>query len=118
MARPKNYREIGSEWVRNDGMILVKVASNKWIYKQRKVWIDNFGEIPKNHFIIFLDGDRTNYNIENLACVSSREASLIANLKMNYDDKELTKVGINIAKLLIAGKEKLNIQPKSHKKKR
>lgn len=118
MARNKKYREIGSEWVRKDGMVLIKVSPSKWIYKQRKVWIDHYGEIPKNHFIIFLDGNRSNYDISNLACVTSREASLIANLKMTYDNKELTKAGIQIAKLLVAGKEKLNIKPSSHKRKR
>ena len=121
MATPKTkVRQIGDEWVRNDGMVLVKVSMkpNKWIYKQRKIWQDHFGEIPENHFIIFLDGDKTNYDIDNLMCVSSREASLMANYNMFSKDKSITKAGKDVADLLIEIKTKKGIKamPKHRKK--
>lgn len=103
---------------RDDGMVMVKTEDG-WDYKQRVVWKKHYGEIPKNHFIIFLDGDRTNYDISNLACVSSRESSYMANYKLFTNDKDITNTGLSVVKLITTTKNKQGIGPKKgHKKKK
>lgn len=102
---------------RKDGMVMVRIEKG-WDYKQRVVWRKHHGEIPKGHYIIFLDGDRTNYDIENLACVSPRESSLIANYRLITNNQDLTKTGVDLVKLLVKIKEKEGIKPKSHKKRK
>ena len=67
--------------------------------KHRKVWEDNFGSIPKGYSIVFLDGDKTNYDISNLACLSKNE---IARMNQNHlftSNADLTKSGIGLTKL-------------------
>ena len=69
------------------------------VLKHRKVWEDHHGSIPKGHSIVFLDGDKTNYDISNLACLSKNE---IARMNQNHlftSNADLTKSGIGLTKL-------------------
>lgn len=71
---PKNFVEVGSERLDKDGYTLIKIENpNKWKLKHRKIWEDNFGEIPKSHSVIFLDGNRTNFDLFNLILVHRRD---------------------------------------------
>ena len=57
-----------------DGYTYVKIANpRKWILKHRKIWIDNFGEIPESHAVIFLDGNKQNFDLFNLILVHRRD---------------------------------------------
>lgn len=38
-------------------------------YKKRILWEKAYGEVPENHCFIYLDGDKRNCELENLACV-------------------------------------------------
>ena len=40
----------------------------RWLLKQRVLWEENYGPIPEGHYILFLDGDRTNLSLDNLSC--------------------------------------------------
>lgn len=67
-------KPIGSERIQG-GYTIVKTnerwpnGSIKWEFKQRVIWKKANGEIPSDKKIIFLDGDRTNFKLENLAMV-------------------------------------------------
>ena len=66
-------REYGSEHIQ-DGYVVVKVSREgkkreRWIPKQRYVWEQYYGKIPPRHRVIFLDENRNNFDINNLACV-------------------------------------------------
>ena len=98
---PPNQVPVGTESYTKGGYIKVKVADpNKWELKQRLVYKQHHGEVPKGYSVIFADGNIYNYDIDNLIAVSRAELLVINNNKLIYEDKELTKVGVNIAKIL------------------
>lgn len=102
---------IGTEYIKPDGMVLVKIDKNKWEYKQRLIYEKYYNvKLSENDFVIFLDDDRTNFDINNLRVISKKEASYIASYKTNYGicktDKDTTETLILMAKLLIKVKEK------------
>ena len=99
-------------------MVLVKEENGKWDYKQRVVYKQHYGEIPKNHFVIFLDGDRTNYDINNLKLVSNRVASVVANQGLFTKDKNLTETSLINGELIVKIKELKGIKTISHHKRR
>lgn len=98
--RPSSYREVGSERVNRDGYIEIKTEPNKWELKHRYIYRQYYGEFPKECNIIFADKNTRNFNINNLVLVTKRELLIMNNNKLMYEDEELTKVGVNIAKVL------------------
>jgi hypothetical protein len=99
---------IGTEYTKSDGMVLVKVARNKWEYKQRLIYKEHYGvELTDEDYIIFLDNDRTNFSIDNLQCVSRRVASILSNQQLKSDSADITKLGISTAELIIKVKEEI-----------
>ena len=98
---PPQYRPVGSERTNKDGYIEIKVAGPRtWKLKQRYIYEQHYGEVPKDHNVIFADGNRQNFDIDNLIAVSRSEMLILNNHKLIYKDKELTKTGVNIAKIL------------------
>lgn len=96
---------IGSERVKSDGMVQVKIAPRKWEYKQRLIYQEYYGvKLTSDDYIIFLDQDRTNFDISNLKRVSRRESAILSNQKIFSKDPEATKLGIYIAKTIIKAK--------------
>lgn len=82
---PHNTNEIGHQRITKDGYIEIKVSDNvesKYNYKlkHRLVWEEYHGEIPKNHQVRFIDGDKTNFNIENLKLLSLADSLVINSL--------------------------------------
>lgn len=115
---------IGAEYVKPDGMTLVKVDKNKWEYKQRLMYEKYHNvKLTSDDYIIFLDQDRTNFDINNLKRINRHESSIVANQKLFSSDKTLTEAGIEVAKLIIKTKEKerevkekMNVWEKMRKK--
>ena len=71
---------IGSEYVKPDGMTLIKIAKNKWEYKQRYIYENYYKvKLTSSDYIIFLDGNRNNFDINNLKRVSNIEAGILGN---------------------------------------
>nr|DAU70930.1 MAG TPA: homing endonuclease [Caudoviricetes sp.] len=98
---PKNHREIGSERITKDGYTEVKIADpDVWKLKHRLIYEEHYGEIPAGYFVIFGDGDKLNFDINNLILVSRSELLLMNRNKLIKKDSSLTKTGLNIAKLL------------------
>ena len=58
-------------------------------------------KVPKESVIIFADGDKTNLSIENLICVSRKELRVLNQCRLISPVPELTKTGLNIAKIRI-----------------
>ena len=98
---PPQYRPVGSERIIRDGYTEIKVKDpNKWELKHRLIYKQHHGDIPKGHNVIFADTDKTNLNIDNLILVSKSEMLILNRNKLIYEDNELTKVGVNIAKVI------------------
>lgn len=98
---------IGTEYTKPDGMVLVKVRSNKWEYKQRYLYEQYHKvELPKDIMVIFLDGDRTNFDIDNLMAVSTPEYNCIKNKDLLSNNGMFTKTAILGARLYYKIKER------------
>ena len=104
---PPNQVPIGTESIIKGGYIKVKVGEpNKWKLKQRYIYEQYYGEIPNNYNIIFADGNKMNFDIDNLIAVSKSEMLILNNNNLRFEDKELTKVGVNIAKVIDKAKKR------------
>jgi hypothetical protein len=105
-ARQGNYKPVGSE--RTDGgYIVVKVSDRKnryhknWKAKHRMIWEKAHGKIPRGHKVIFADGDRSNFDLDNLVLVSRSELAVMNHLGLISGDKDLTKAGKTVADIRI-----------------
>lgn len=95
---PLNYRKIGSERVSKDGYIEVKVADpNKWASKHRILWEKENGAVPESHVVIFGDGDKRNFDMNNLILVSRSQLARLNQNDLIKNHADLTKIGISIA---------------------
>lgn len=65
---PVNHRPVGSERINVDGYTEIKVAEpSKWRLKQRVIYEEHYGvELTKDDAIVFLDGNKQNFDIDNL----------------------------------------------------
>lgn len=86
--------------------IKVKIDNKKWVEKSRYVYEQHYGKIPKNSVIIFLDGNRDNYDIKNLKCIAHKEHEIMAGNNLYFKNKELNETSFLIAKLMKKIKEK------------
>lgn len=115
--RPHNEQPIGSRVVSHDGYIYEKVrddlkikACERWRPVQALIWEKHFGPVPKGKNVIFLDGNKRNFDINNLACIDNAEHLEMIRRDLRTDNSELSRVGVNIARLNCAlrRKEKKN----------
>lgn len=100
-----NVRPVGSERVNVEGYIEIKTTEEgKWEYKQRVVWIANFGPIPARANVCFKDGNKQNPDKGNLFLASNAEHMYLQHL--NYPSAPLE---IKPTVLLLA-----RVQAKAH----
>ena len=102
-----NHRKVGSERITVDGYTEIKVAEpNKWRLKHRVMYekYHNVKLDPKQ-LIIFADRDKSNMSKENLLLVDNNQLLVLNRNKLINEDAELTKVGVNVANLIIKIKE-------------
>lgn len=95
---PHNYKPVESERVNGGGYVDIKIADpNKWRPKHVLIWEAANGPVPKGHVVIFGDGDKRNFDLNNLLLVSRRQLIQMNKKGLIYGDAELTKTGILIA---------------------
>jgi hypothetical protein len=100
-----NYRRkpAGSESIDPDGYTQVKIGnSSVWQKKQAIIWEKANGPIPKGHVVIFADGNKSNFALDNLLLVSLGELVTMNRKRLIFKDKDLTKTGHALAALVIA----------------
>lgn len=107
-SRPHNWQPIGSERVNGDGYVDIKIAEpHQWRAKHLLLWERENGPLPKGYAIIFADGDRRNFAPGNLVKVSRKELLYLNQKGLIYNNAELTKTGINVAKVAVKIFEKV-----------
>ncbi len=100
---PHNYKPVGSERINSEGYCEVKIADpKKWRGKHLLVWEAANGPIPKGHAVIFGDGDRANFALENLLLVSRGQLAVMNKRGMISNSAELTESAAIIASILMA----------------
>ena len=118
-----NYKPIGSERMQQ-GYVWVKVSSGKykgnknWKGKHVAIWEKANGKVPKNHLVIFADGNRRNFALDNLLLVSRAVHGLMNVGHFRTANKNLTEVGKLAAELSILIVKRKRRSIKSSKKKK
>ena len=100
---PANTRDIGSESM-FAGYPVVKVTDQgtqheRWRFKSHVVWEKHHGPIPEGMEVIFLDGDRFNCDIENLALADKQEKLYMTRFGLRSECPEITKAGLSLSRL-------------------
>ena len=98
---PFNKMPVGSVVKKTDGYLWRKIGEGSRDWKQEHVirWEEKNGTIPKGFCLNFLDGNKENVELSNLALVSRAEHVNITRMKLRSEDPEITKTGILIARL-------------------
>lgn len=105
-GRPShNSAPVGTEVIVDEGYKETKIAEpNVWKRNHVIMWEEENGEVPENHVIIFLDQNKSNVTIGNLAMLHRRELSMMNYHKLFSNDAEVTLSGIALVRL----KDRLN----------
>jgi hypothetical protein len=103
--KPHNWVPVGSERVNADGYMEVKIQDGKlqknWKGKHVLIWEQhNSQPVPPGHAVIFGDGNRRNFDPENLILVSRAQLARMNQSGLIKNDANLTKTGVIIADLL------------------
>jgi HNH endonuclease len=98
---PVNYKPVGSERVNADGYVYIKIKDPRtWKPKHNVLWEQHHGPIPKNHCVIFADGDRLNVTIENLILITRSQLLIMNRQNLINENPEFTKTGVLIASVI------------------
>ena len=98
---PKQTRPIGDERVTTGGFVEVKIGMpNMWKLKHHVIYEKYHNEkIGRWDKVIFLDGNKRNFDISNLKKISNSEQSFLANAKLLGNNPENNKTALLLAKL-------------------
>lgn len=102
-----------SERIDVDGYTLIKIENpSKWVFKHRWLYEQYHNcKIPEGYVVIFLDGNKQNLSIDNLALISQNQHKIMNKNKLRFDIAEATQSGIKVAQLIESiGKRKGEIK--------
>ncbi len=98
---PHNKRQLYDEFVSTDGYTYVKIKEpNTWVLKQKYIYEKYIGKIPKNKSVIFLNGNKEDFELSNLLLVDDCDKLVAKNLHLFSSESEITKTGLTLAKLI------------------
>lgn len=103
---PHNTQPVGTVLMKSDGYIYKKIAETKpsrfgWKQLHRLIWEDAHGPVPKNMCLIFLNQNKNDVRLDNLALITRAENVRMNRLNLFSEDPEITKAGLNIARIII-----------------
>lgn len=104
---PGNTKPIGYERVSRDGYVEVKVkmrpsrtdCNDNFVFKHRLIWERTHGPIPPGCVVIFKDGNKRNFDPDNLALVTMAERLEMTRRGLFSTDADLTEAGIAVARV-------------------
>lgn len=90
--RDKIKKPLYNEITDNRGRDYVRVGNKKYQIKRRYVWEQYYGrKIPKGYEVIFLDNDKTNYDIKNLALIKKGLRIYMLKKKIEPTNRDIIK---------------------------
>lgn len=101
---PYNTKQNGLETKMSTGYTYVKI-NNSWIPKQKFIYEQAHGPIKENEFIVFLDKDTNNFEIDNLYPVNRKIHATMCSNHWYTDNSENTLTAIKYCELLLALKQ-------------
>lgn len=98
------YMPVGALVFRPGEWYYEKVAEGpdsnaNWRSKHVLVWEAAHGPVPEGHMVIFLNGDRRDYALENLALCSWEVGMEVNRRGLRFADPEATRAGLLIAQI-------------------
>lgn len=99
---PPNKMTVGSERVNGDDYVDIKIANpNIWKAKHKLIYEEFYGTVPAENVVIFADGDRRNFDIDNLIMISKKQLLVMNQHHLIKDDADFTRTGLIIADIKI-----------------
>ena len=83
---PHNTKYNGYERIGKDGYVEIRVRRGKFMHKHRLVWEKEKGPIPEGHLVCFKDGNRRNFEIDNLELIDMKE-NMIRNSLQRFPEE-------------------------------
>lgn len=104
---PHNTVPIGYERLREDGYTEVKVrmrpsrkdCNDNFVMKHRLIWEQLHGPIPSDCVVVFKDGNKKNFDPDNLALITKGERLEMTRRGLFSEDPQLTETGIAVARV-------------------
>lgn len=108
---PNNHMKVGEYTHTTEGYLVKKVRETgtqreRWEFVHRATWEKHNGPIPPGKMVSFLDGDKDNCDIENLIMIDNFENLELNRSKLRFENPEYTKVGVAVAKVKIAARNR------------
>lgn len=102
----ENLKPLGHERISKDGIHQRKIRTDgpphrRWRSVHSILWEEHNGPILPGHVVIFIDGNRDNIHIDNLAMVSRRELAMLNKRGWNNLPAELRPAAILSVRLQI-----------------
>lgn len=105
---PHNYKPVGAERVNSYGYVDVKIKDPRtWRGKHLLIYEAHYGPIPKGHVVVFGDGNRRNFDPENLVLVSRAQLAVMNKRGLVGGSAEATRSGKLVADIAMKITERL-----------
>lgn len=107
-STPYNKQPIGTVLKKSDGYLWRKLGegARDWRQEHRLIWEEANGEIPEGGLLVFLDRDKENCTLENLALVNHQENLELNRKKLRSASADFTQSGILVARLNVATRKR------------
>lgn len=106
---PPNQMKVGTELLKADGYVYIKIADpNVWKQKHHIIWEKHHDKIKDDEYVTFLDGDRQNFDLDNLILINRKENLYLNNKGLRHENKDITKANILVTRLDFKIKERSN----------
>lgn len=96
-----NKAELLTERVDSRGNVIIKVSDSEhgWVNKARYIYEQAFGKIPKDHQVVFLDGNKQNFELSNLYCIPVQYMLMMNRNHWFTTNRDLTLTAIKLCEL-------------------
>ena len=107
---PKNAKPVGHERIcKKDDYVLIKVnetnpytgAATRYKHKHIVLWERENGSVPKDHVVIFADGNKRNFAIDNLKLVHRKLLLQLNRNNYSQQSEEVKPAMLNLSKLQV-----------------
>lgn len=107
--KPSSWLPIGTTKMWSDGYMYTKISNKgstlkRWKQTHKILWEKEYGPVPEGYQLIFLDQNRQHISLDNLEIIKTSECCVANRKGLIFENKELIKSGIKVAKLIIKTK--------------
>lgn len=95
------FDPIGTIKVNDKGYTLIKTGkgTSKWENYHKYLWEQANGPVPEGYIVIFLDGNKQNFELSNLEAIPAKYNSMLNRNHLRSSDKRITETAIKWCEL-------------------